>query len=113
MIRRLIKPLDRYVFTEFSKIFLITTLGFPILTDIIDLTDHLETWLNRSLSPQRIALSYLYWTPGNMFLIIPAAVLFATVFSVTSFTRHSEITAAKASGMSFYRFIWPIIIGAL
>src|SRR6185312_15365306 len=43
----------------------------------------------------------------------PAAVLFATVFSIGGFTRHSEISAAKASGISFYRFIAPIAWGAV
>jgi lipopolysaccharide export system permease protein len=46
-------------------------------------------------------------------MVLPAAVLFATVFSVSAFTRHSEITAAKASGTSFFRFIRPILFGAL
>jgi len=40
-------------------------------------------------------------------------VLFASVFSIGALTRHSEITAAKASGISFYRFIAPIFVGAL
>jgi lipopolysaccharide export system permease protein len=48
-----------------------------------------------------------------MFMVLPAAVLFATVFSIGSFTRHSEITAAKASGISFYRLIAPILLGAV
>jgi lipopolysaccharide export system permease protein len=48
-----------------------------------------------------------------MFMVLPAAVLFATVFAIGSLTRHSEITAAKASGISFYRFIAPIFVGAL
>ena len=43
-----------------------------------------------------------------MFLVLPAAVLFATVFSIGAFTRHSEITAAKASGVSFHRMVLPI-----
>src|SRR5262249_61582890 len=43
----------------------------------------------------------------------PAAVLFATVFSNGAFTRHSEVTAAKASGISFHRLIVPILIGAM
>jgi lipopolysaccharide export system permease protein len=38
--------------------------------------------------------------------------LFATVFAIGALTRHSEITAAKASGISFYRFIAPIFAGA-
>ena len=39
--------------------------------------------------------------------------LFATVFSVGSFSRHSEITAAKASGISFHRLVLPVFALAL
>ncbi len=59
-----------------------------------------------------IALSYLFWIPDSMFMVLPAAVLFATVFSIGAFTRHAEVTAAKASGISFYRMIVPIFLGA-
>jgi lipopolysaccharide export system permease protein len=34
------------------------------------------------------------------------------VFSIGSLTRHSEITAAKASGISFYRMVAPVFFGA-
>src|SRR5437870_3582881 len=107
---RLLRPLDRYVANEFLKIFLTTAVGFPILVEIIDLTDNLGNYLTRSVSPHDIALSYVYWIPESMFLVLPAAVLFATVFSIGAFTRHSEIAAAKASGMSFYRFVLPILL---
>lgn len=106
-------PLDRYVFTEFWKILVATALGFPLLLVIIDLTDNLEKFLARNLPRRDIALSYLYWIPESMFLVLPAAVLFATVFSIGAFTRHSEITAAKASGISFYRLALPIFAGAV
>ncbi|MDQ6689810.1 MAG: LptF/LptG family permease [Gemmatimonadota bacterium] len=109
----MVRALDRYVFTEFWKIFVSTALGFPILVNIIDLTDNLDKYLGQNLSAGRIALSYLYWLPDSMFMILPAAVLFATVFSIGALTRHSEITAAKASGISFYRFIAPIFVGAI
>ena len=101
--RMTVGPLDAYVFIEWVKIFVTTAIGFPVLVIVIDLTDHLETYLQRNIPTPRIALSYLYWVPGSMFLVLPAAVLFATVFSIGAFTRHSEITAAKASGISFYR----------
>jgi lipopolysaccharide export system permease protein len=108
----MVRALDRYVFVEFWKIFVTTALGFPILVNIIDLTDNLDSYLARRLSIGRIALSYLYWLPDSMFMVLPAAVLFATVFAIGALTRHSEITAAKASGISFYRFIAPIFFGA-
>src|SRR6185437_11638616 len=110
---RIVRPLDRYVFSEFWKIFIVTALGFPILLIVIDLTDHLETYLNRHIATRDIALSYLFWIPDSRFMVLPAAVLFATVFSIGAFTRHSEVTAAKASGISFYRLILPILLGAV
>jgi len=109
----MVRALDRYVFTEFWKIFVTTALGFPVLVNIIDLTDNLDKYIGQHLSLGRIALSYLYWLPDSMFMVLPAAVLFATVFAIGALTRHSEITAAKASGISFYRFIAPIFVGAV
>ena len=111
--KRLLRPLDRYVFGEFAKIFLVTALGFPVLLIVIDLTDHVQGYLDRQIPTPDIALSYLYWIPDSMFMVLPAAVLFATVFSIGAFTRHSEVTAAKASGISFYRLIVPILLGSL
>src|SRR2546428_13889599 len=47
-----------------------------------------------------------------MFLVLPAAVLFATVFTIGPLARHSELTAAKASGMSFHRLVRPLFVAA-
>jgi lipopolysaccharide export system permease protein len=113
MIRRLVRPLDRYVFSEFWKIFIVTGLGFPILLIVIDVTEKLQQYLDRKIPVRDVALSYVYWIPDSMFMVLPAAVLFATVFSIGSFTRHAEVTAAKASGISFYRMIMPIFLGAI
>jgi lipopolysaccharide export system permease protein len=111
--RHIVRPLDRYVFSEFWKIFSVTALGFPILLVVIDLADHAHDYLNRHISARDLTLSYLFWIPDSMFMVLPAAVLFATVFSIGSFTRHAELTAAKASGISFYRMIFPIFLGAV
>jgi lipopolysaccharide export system permease protein len=110
--RRLLNPLDRYVLGEFTRIFTITALGFPLLVFTIDLVENLQKYLDLKIRDRDLALSYLYWLPDTMFMVLPAAVLFATVFSIGAFTRHSEITAAKASGISFFRFIRPIVVGA-
>lgn len=113
MIRRLVRPLDRYVFAEFTKIFIATALGFPVLITVIDLTDNLDKYMSRSLSRADIAMSYVYQLPESMYLVLPAAVLFATIFTIGGLTRHSEITAAKASGISFYRIAVPILVGSV
>jgi lipopolysaccharide export system permease protein len=106
-------PLDRYVLAEFTKIMVATALGFPLLVIVIDISEKIDNYLQRDLPLRDIALAYLYGVPDTMFLVLPAAVLFATVFAVGGFTRHNEITAAKASGISFHRFILPIAFGAV
>lgn len=113
MRRRLLGPLDRYVLSEFWKVLVATALGFPLLVIIIDISEKLDNYLARELTAADIGLAYLFGIPETMFQVLPAAVLFATVFTVGGFTRHSEITAAKASGISFHRFILPIAGGAV
>lgn len=105
-------PLDRYVLREWLKIFAAATVGFPVLVIVLDVTESLGKYMQRELPPMDIAKAYLFGVPETMFLVLPAAVLFATVFAIGGFTRHSEITAAKASGISFHRFIVPIMFGA-
>ena len=107
------RALDRYVLLEWLRIFIVTAFGFPVLIVIIDLTEKLDTYLQRRIPAGDIAVSYLYGVPETMFQVLPAAVLFATVFTVSSFTRYSEISAAKASGISFHRFILPLTLGAV
>jgi lipopolysaccharide export system permease protein len=104
--------LDRYVLGGWLKLFTLTALGFPLVLILIELTDSLNKLLDRGLSVRTIATSYLYAVPENLSLIMPAAVLFATVFTIGSLGRHSELTAAKAGGMSFYRLALPIFLGA-
>ena len=110
--RKFITPLDRYIAGEFTRTFAITAMGFPVLVFVIDLVDNLRRYTDRKLSLQAVGMSYLYWIPDTLFMVLPAAVLFATVFSIGTFTRYAEITAAKASGISFYRFIAPILLMA-
>jgi lipopolysaccharide export system permease protein len=107
-----IRQLDRYVLQSWVRIFILTALGFPIVSIMINLTDSLNRLLDRGLTMKEIALSYVYSIPENAFIVMPAAVLFATVFTVGSMGRHSELTAAKAGGQSFHRLMRPIFLAS-
>jgi lipopolysaccharide export system permease protein len=107
-----IRKLDRYVLASWVRIFVLTALGFPLVSIMINLTDNLNKLLDRGLTMQQIAISYVYSIPENMFIVMPAAVLFATVFTVGGMGRYSELTAAKASGQSFHRLMLPVFVAA-
>jgi lipopolysaccharide export system permease protein len=106
------RTLDRYVFFSWFRIFVLTALGFPLVSILINLTDTLNKLLDRGLSLRDIVVSYVYSVPENAFLVMPAAVLFATVFTVGAMGRHSELTAAKAGGLSFYRVMLPLFVAS-
>jgi lipopolysaccharide export system permease protein len=107
-----LRQLDRYVLHSWVRIFVLTALGFPLVSILINLTDTLNRLLDRGLTMKQIAISYVYSVPENAFLVMPAAVLFATVFTVGAMGRHSELTAAKAGGQSFHRLMRPIFVAA-
>jgi lipopolysaccharide export system permease protein len=105
--------LDRYLLREWLKIFVFTALGFPLVVILFEVTDHLAEHLGRGLTPGTIALAYLFSLPDKLFLVLPAAVLFATIFSLGTMARHSETVAATASGRSFHRMVIPLFTTAL
>jgi lipopolysaccharide export system permease protein len=101
----MIRILDRYVAREFMSLFVRFALAAPVLFIIGDWTDHLDEYTapERGLTPLKVGLGYLYQMPEFISYSIPIAALIATVFTVSHLTRHSEMAAAKAGGISFYR----------
>jgi lipopolysaccharide export system permease protein len=108
-----LSTLDRYLVREWLKVFGQTALGFPFLVMVIDLTDRLSTYLGRGIPKGQLALSYLFFLPETISLVLPVAVLFAVVFTVGALGRHSELVAAKASGISFHRVVRPLLFASL
>ncbi len=104
--------LTRYVLRQWVVIFLLAAVGLPVVAVMIYITDKLNRLLDRGLGAGSIVLSALYGLPVNMANMIPAAALFATVFTVGPLARHNEITAAKAGGVSFHRLMLPLFLAA-
>ena len=104
-----LRILDRYVMTQFLRIFAACVLGVPLLFIVIDLVDNLDVYLGRGLSRADVLLHYFYEFPNQMLLAFPLASFLAAVFTVSTLSRHFEVTAAKASGISFYRVTLPLV----
>jgi lipopolysaccharide export system permease protein len=107
-----LRQLDRYVLGSWVRLFVMAALGLPLIAIFFNLTDMLSKLLDRGLTMRQILISYVYAIPEYAFLVMPAAVLLATVFTVGGMGRHSELTAAKAGGQSFHRLMRPLFIAA-
>jgi lipopolysaccharide export system permease protein len=105
----MIRLLSRYVVRTFMTTFLLLVLGLPLLFIIGDVTDNIDTYMQKGITGAKLALAYLYQLPLFIQYSFPIAALVATVFTIGGMTRHQELTAAKAGGVSFYRIFLPIL----
>ncbi len=106
--------LDRYVARQFLRLVLLFTFSTPALFILGDLTDNLDKYQARGLTGGQVALGEIYQLPMFMLWSLPIAALIATVFTVNGMTRHSELAAAKAGGISFHRLYISIpLLGVL
>lgn len=100
--------LSRYVIRQFVGTFVGLVLGLPLLFIIGDVTDNIDKYIDKGITGGRLLLSYVYFYPQFVLYGFPIAALVATVFTIGGMTRHQEITAAKAGGISFYRLFLPV-----
>lgn len=110
----MIRTLDRMVLVTFFKLFVLVSLAVPPLFVLGDFTEQADTYLDRGLTRAEIGEAYLYKLPEFLWFSLPIAALVATVFTIYNMTRHREIVAAKAGGISFYRILAPLfVVGVL
>jgi len=104
------RTLDKLVVGTFLRLFLVVCAAVPPLFVLGDFTENLDTYLDRGLSRAEIGQSYLYKLPEFLQFAFPIAALVATVFTIHAMTRHYEVVAAKAGGISFHRLVAPLIV---
>ena len=70
--------LDRYVLKQWSAIFLLSALGIPAVAVLIRLSEIYGDLIRKGVSGRDALVGTLLLYPGNMAMLFPAAVLFAT-----------------------------------
>lgn len=99
--------LDRYLLREFLGPLAACLVGFLIFWVAFDLFGELET-LRREQATW-IGAGRLYWLrmPEMLTVIVPVGTLLALLYSVARHSRHNELTAMRAAGLSFWRICLP------
>ena len=105
--------LDEYIMREFFTMFCLVLTGFALLMIVFTFFDLIGDIL-RNHPPLATVGAYLVnLTPSMLYLIAPLAVLIAALVSFSVLNRNSEIVAMKATGISIYRLVIPIVSIAL
>lgn len=107
------KLLDRYIFRQFAIPFAYCLMAFVILFVIIDLFDHLSDFIDARTPVLQAALYYVYLVPSLLVFIVPISLLLGLLYSLWQLSRHNELTAMRASGISYLRMTVPILLVGL
>ena len=102
--------LDRYISREFTRFFLLILAALVSVYLLGLLIDVIADAFKNNIQG-KIVLEYLTFAqPQIFFHMLPLATLMATLVCFAILTKTSELTAAKAGGISLYRLAVPVVL---
>jgi len=102
--------LDEYVLREFLKMFGMVLSGFVLLLLVFTFFELIGDILRNRTSLGIVGEYLLNLTPSMIYQITPLSVLIAVLVTFGMFNRSSELIAMKATGISIYRLVIPVIV---
>jgi LPS export ABC transporter permease LptG/LPS export ABC transporter permease LptF len=101
--------LDAYVVREFLNIFILVLASFVMLMLVFTFFELVGDILRNHI-PLTTVGDYLFnLAPSMLYAITPLAILIAVLVTFGVLNRNSEIIAMKATGISLYRLVIPIV----
>ncbi len=101
--------LDGYIVREFLVMFLMVLTGFMLLMIVFTFFDLMGDILRNHIALSIVGAYLVNLTPSLLYQIAPLAVLIAALVTFGVLNRNSEIVAIKATGISLYRLVIPIV----
>ena len=101
--------LDEYVVREFLNVFFLVLAGFLMLMVIFTFFELVGDILRNRIALTTVGLYLVNLVPDLLYKLAPLAVLIAVLVTFGVLNRNSELTAMKATGISLYRLVVPIV----
>ncbi len=103
------KIIDRHLYREYLTPLTYNLLTFCMLFVIIDLFGNLKKFIKHHVPPVEILTYYGFILVPVLELIAPVALLLSALYTLAKLTRHNELTAMRASGVSRWRLMTPFL----
>jgi lipopolysaccharide export system permease protein len=107
------KLLDRHIIKQFLLTSLFSLGAVIVVFVVIDVMEHLDDFIDKRASLDIILLYYFYFIPEIIKLVMPIALLLASLFVTARLSTQNELTALKAGGISLYRLMLPYLFVAV
>lgn len=106
--------LKRMVFREFLGMFLLGILSLTTLFIIVDFFDRVQRYVGEWGAPMGLLLKFmLFKTPQIIYQMTPLALPLSTLIALGLLSRHRELVAIRAGGVSIRSVLGPVFMFAL
>ena len=102
--------LDDYVLRDFAMNLILVLATFLLLLLVFTVFELLGDILRNHVSPLVVGDYLLNVSPYFLYNVAPLAILLAVLVTLGLMQRSNEVTAIKATGISIYRIIVPVIV---
>jgi len=83
---------------------------FIVIYLIFDFFTKIDKYINNSVSTFNILYISALLIPKAMWLTMPVAIMFGIIMAIASFYQNNELIAIFTSGISIYKFVYPLTL---
>ncbi len=105
--------ISKHILREFLTLVAGVLLGIIIVYVCVDFLQKADRLIKYHPSILQVVRYFLYSIPGMVTMSLPMATLIAALLSLGNLSRHNEIVAMRASGVSVVKIITPLVVGGL
>jgi LPS export ABC transporter permease LptG len=102
--------LDTYILSNFVFYFLVLLASFVSMTQIYNFFELLGDIVRNRISLAKVFTYLFFLTPKLIYDTLPISVLVGVLVTFGVLTKHNEVTAFKACGISLHRLAIPILV---
>lgn len=99
-----------YLFKKIIPLFFGAMAFFSLVLNLVDLFMNIANYMQNNCSVKDIIKVMAYYLPKTVWYSVPVAILFSTSYVLSDMYANNEIEALFASGVSLFKFTFPILL---
>jgi len=105
--------ISKHIFKEFISLVTGALIGILVVYLCVEFLQKSDKLIKLKAPIVQVAKYFLYSIPGMISMSLPMATLIAAVLALGNLSRHNEIIAMRASGLSLAKIITPLLAGGM
>lgn len=108
------KKIDRYILSKYLTSFFYCLILFTAIVVVVDISEKTDDFVKSKLPAWKIFTDYYFgFIPRIDAMLFPLFVFISVIFFTSKMAARSEVIAILSSGVSFWRFLRPYVIGGI